>query len=306
VPDAEAQSYVQRVGSSLVPVYYQHELTGGAARKEPFQFFLVENDEFNAQAFSNGTVLVNSGVLRVLTSEAQLAAVLGHEIAHATQDHSYREMEYRKKKASAATDTGYSQILENQADRLGLSYMVAAGYDPREAPEVWKQVAGSAGHRTSYWDGQDDTTLRRSYLLAELNNNYSEIDYKSYVRDREEYDRLAQRFGNTAIEHRAPDAPMPEVAQATRPGYQPPTPPKYAGPQNRYGPNAVNIVSYPEAADVLLNGTFIGKTPMILPTGSVGVPYILTIQRPGYRAWTGQMVAVPGRTNLRVELYAAQ
>jgi hypothetical protein len=65
-------------------------------------------------------------------------------------------------------------------------------------------------------------------------------------------------------------------------------------------------MSDPEGADVLLNGTVIGKTPMILPTTNVGLPYTLTIQRPGYFAWTGQLVVVPGRTNLRVELFAAQ
>jgi hypothetical protein len=318
VPDAEAQSYVQRIGAQLVPQYYQHELSGGAARKEPFQFYLVANDNFNAHAFPNGIVLVNSGVFRVLTSEAQLAAVLGHEIAHATQEHSLREMEYRKKKGPDGSekgyaggkndpvDSGYSRILENQADRLGLEYMVAAGYDPREAPEVWKQVARSAEHKGGYWDGQDDTTLRRSYLLAELNNNYSRDDYKSYTRDTEEYDILAHRFGNTAVvQHMAQTETLP-VAQRNRPGYQPPAPPKAASPEKRYGPNAVNIMSDPEGADVLLNGSFIGKTPMILPTTNVGLPYTLTIQRAGYRPWTGQLVVVPGRTTFRVELFAAQ
>jgi hypothetical protein len=319
VPDAEAQSYVQRIGAKLVPLYYQQELSGGAARRESFQFYLVANDNFNAHAFPNGTVLVNSGVFRVLTSEAQLAAVLGHEIAHATQEHSYREMEYRKKKGpdelekgyagggkNDPLDSGYSRILENQADRLGLEYMVAAGYDPREAPEVWKQVARSAGHKSGYWDGQDDTTLRRSYLLAELNNNYSRDDYKSYMRDSEQYDHLAQRFGNTAIAQHSAPTPAQTVAQVNRPGYQPPSPPKTTSPERHYGPNAVNITSEPAGADVLLNGTVIGKTPMILPTTNVGLPYTLTIQRPGYFAWTGQLVVVPGRTNLRVELFAAQ
>jgi hypothetical protein len=314
VPDAEAQSYVQRIGAKLAPAYYQQELSGGAARMIPFQFYLVANEDFNAHAFPNGAVLVNSGVFRVLSSEAQLAAVLGHEIAHATQEHSYRELQYQKKKGATEMrekgyaggtkgdplSAGYSRILENQADRVGLEYMVAAGYDPREAPEVWKQVARTAGHKAGFWDGQDDATTRRSYLLSELRNNYAGVDFQSYTRDREEFDRLAERFGNTSI------APAAESQPVHRPGYQPPSAPRAESQEKRYGANAVNITSDPGGADVLLNGRIIGKTPMVLPTGNIGLPYIITIQRSGYQTWTGQLVSVPGRTNVRVELFAAQ
>ncbi len=317
VPDADAQRYIQRLGTKLVPSYYQHELAGGAARKPPFEFFLVANDDFNAHAFPNGTVLVNSGVFRVLTTEAQLAAVLGHEIAHATQEHAYRELQHRKKKGGAdlqekgyagdnppSSGSDYSRILENQADRVGLGYMVAAGYDPREAPEVWKQVARAAGRAGGFWNGQDDFTARRSYLLAELNENYSGVDYQSYVRDGDEFDRLAQRFGNQAALKQAPGGPAAD-SPSDRPGPVAPAAPKAAA-EKRYGPNSVNITSEPAGADVLLNGNPIGKTPMILPTVNIGLPYTITVQRTGYRSWTGQMVAVPGKTSLRVELLSEQ
>jgi len=45
---------------------------------------------------------------------------------------------------------------------------------------------------------------------------------------------------------------------------------------------------------------------MTLPTAGAGMPYIITLQLSGYRSWMGQMVSVPGRTNLRIELFAAQ
>ena len=319
-PDAEAQSYVQRLGASLVPAYYGRELSGGAARLIPFEFYLVANNDFNAHAFPNGSVLVNSGVFRVLTSEAQLAAVLGHEIAHATQEHFYQELKYQKKQGTAVLEskgyaggskgdpsrTGYSRVLENQADRLGLEYMVAAGYDPREAPEVWRQVLRISGGKSgSFWDEHDNILTRRSYLLSELHNHYGGIDYQSYTRDREEYDRLAERFGNTAIVQRSPDVPVAEPPSDNRPGYKPPSAPADSQ-EKHYGANAVNIISDPPGADVVLNNRIIGKTPMILPTGNPGIPYIITIQRAGYQSWTGQMVSVPGRTNLRVELFSAQ
>ncbi len=109
-------------------------------------------------------------MFNVAENEAQLAAVIGYEIAHATQEHQWREMNYHKNSlmtlhiASAfaaaygktdlarignmvegAIRNGYSRSLENQADRIGLEYMVRAGYDPREAPRLWKQMAKAYG-----------------------------------------------------------------------------------------------------------------------------------------------------------------
>ncbi|HEY3837971.1 MAG TPA: M48 family metalloprotease [Bryobacteraceae bacterium] len=339
IPDAEAQSYVQRIGTKLVPNAYHQDLSGGATRLFAFQFYLIENADFNAHAFPNGTVLVNSGVLRVLTSEAQFAAVLGHEIAHATQEHAAREMQHQKNdveslrakgyagtKGDSATN-GYTRSLENQADRVGLEYMVTAGYDPREAAEVWNQSARNPDQKADFlWNNQDDTTMRRSYLLAQVRNNYATVDLRSYTRDSEEFDNLAQRFGNTAVvqqKHNAPvSAPASQPATAeTRPDYQKPQQYVTSGSANpisasvstpaaaderHLGANAVTIVSDPAGADVLLNGMVIGKTPLTLPTGAVGLPFTITLQKAGFRGWTGQLVTVPGRTNLRVELFPVQ
>jgi hypothetical protein len=324
VADAEAQSYVQRIGSKLVPLLYQHDLSGGAARRPVFQFFLIQNPDFNAHAFPNGTVLINSGVFRVLTSEAQLAAVLGHEIAHATQEHAALELRHQKKgspefvreKGYAAGKgdplvTGYSRALENQADRVGLEYMVSAGYDAREAAEVWKQVAKAASTGNSkgggvVWNARDDATCRRSYLLAELRNNYSGVDFRSFVRDHEQFDVLAERFGNTAIAEHKQDVAI--ESGAIRPGMVLPGPapasPKSAS--TSLGANFVTISSDPQGAEVFLGGRLIGTTPMNLPTGAVGLPFILTIHKAGYRNWTGQLVSAPGKTNLRVELFRVQ
>jgi hypothetical protein len=333
VPDAEAQSYVQRVGAKLVPAFYQQDLSNGAAHRLAFQFYLIENPDFNAHAFPNGTVLVNSGVLKLLANEAQFAAVLGHEIAHATQEHTLREMQHQKKSRDASVGekgyaggnkgdplgNGYSRSLENQADRVGLEYMVAAGYDAREAAEVWHQVAGAARDSKIFWNGLDDSTSRRSYLLSEIRNNYSGVNFQSYVRNREEFDQLAGRFGNTAIAQREPITPVLKATAneaPVRPGIQkhlqtPATAQVSTGPTessleaqgDHLGANTVVINSDPPGASVVMNGVVIGKTPMILPTGNVGLPFVITVKKAGYRDWTGQLVSVPGRTSLRVDLF---
>jgi len=213
VPNAEVQAYVRQLGMSLVP-RFQRDMPSGDPQKIDFQFFVVEQKVPNAFALPNGIVIVNSGIITMLENEAQLAAVLGHEISHATEEHTYRQQQYHKKSlmalriggavgaayggraiadlanlTEAAIRNGYNRSLENQADRVGMEYMQTAGYDPREAARVWKVMALKNGdHPTNlFWSNHDNHTTRRSYLMAELKNNYSNADFASYKRDTEEF-----------------------------------------------------------------------------------------------------------------------
>ena len=211
--NAELQKYVQDLGASLVPAW-QKSLENSNPNKIPFQFFVVENKLPNAFATANGVVVIHTSMISSLENEAQLAAVIGHEIAHSMQKHTYRQMEFHKKKlmalkigaavgaayggkavmdlanlAEAAIRNGYSRSLENQADRVGTEYMLAAGFDPREAPRVWKVMTQKFGdHPTNFfWSSHDNNTARRSYLMAELKNNYSNLDFASYKKDSERF-----------------------------------------------------------------------------------------------------------------------
>jgi beta-barrel assembly-enhancing protease len=130
--------------------------------------FLVRVPEFNASMAPNGTILVFSGLLLRVHNDAQLAAVLGHEISHYQRRHGIAR--YRNGKAWAnalmilmypaggfggAAAVGafsaaqliavgavqkYSRTNESEADKLGLERMVRAGYDPREAATVWRLI----------------------------------------------------------------------------------------------------------------------------------------------------------------------
>jgi predicted Zn-dependent protease len=213
VPNAEVQTYVPQLGMSLIPKF-QRDMPLGDPQKIHFQFFVVDQKVPNAAALANGTVIVNSGIITMLENEAQLAAVLSHEISHATEEHTYRQSQYHKKLrvaiaiggavgaayggravadlanlTEAAIRNGYQRSLENQADRVGMEYMVNAGYDPREAPRVWKVMAMKLGdHPTNFfWSDHDNDTTRRSYLMAELKNNYTDADFVSYKRNTDQF-----------------------------------------------------------------------------------------------------------------------
>lgn len=204
-PNDEVQAYVRDLGSKLVPSY-QSGMGSDNPNKLDFQFFVAEGKQFNAFATPRGMVVVYSGVFDVLENEAQLASVLGHEIAHAVQEHAYRQMQFQRnlrtalaiggavaaaygktniadatKLVDVAIRNGYSRYTEDQADRIGLGYMIKAGYNPIEAPRVWKVASMKMGdHATDFfWSNHNNNTTRRTYLMAELKNNYSDLDYSS-------------------------------------------------------------------------------------------------------------------------------
>ena len=94
-----------------------------------------------------------------------------------------------------AIRNGYSRRLENQSDRIGLEYMVDAGYDPREAPAVWKAMARKLGDAPTdfFWSNHDNHSTRRSYLMGELKNNYAQLDYSKFRAGESEFAAMAAR-----------------------------------------------------------------------------------------------------------------
>lgn len=212
IPSQQAQDYIAKLGSSLIPAH-QEELPIGDPLKIPFRFFLVEDRSFNAVTYPNGVVVVHSGVFDVLQNESQLAFVLAHEISHAVEKHAWQQHQYYRNELIALRAGGafvpgglllgnllasgissqYARTLENQADRVGLEWMFAAGYDVREAPQSWKAVSEKKGDSTTnpFWSSHDNFTARRSYLMAELRNNYSDVDYSNLKKDSAEFHEVA-------------------------------------------------------------------------------------------------------------------
>ncbi|HEV8539845.1 MAG TPA: M48 family metallopeptidase [Nitrospiraceae bacterium] len=143
-----------------------------AAKKPEYQWeFAVIEDQrvVNAFALPGGKVAVYTGLLRYSQTEAGLATVMGHEVAHALQRHGAERMSRgileqiaqvatMAGAASGAVDPGVMQGLqsaygvgvslpfnrkqETEADFVGLRLMAQAGYDPREAVPFWERMSG--------------------------------------------------------------------------------------------------------------------------------------------------------------------
>ena len=127
------------------------------------RIYVMRNPHFNASMGPNGVSQVWSGLLLRVSSEDELAAVLGHELAHYTQLHSLERMRRISNAMSvgsffdlglavlgvgvpvgqmvALADAGaFSRDNEREADLLGVKFMAAAGYDPTAAARVWRMI----------------------------------------------------------------------------------------------------------------------------------------------------------------------
>ena len=222
VPNEEVQEYVSKVGKSLIPKYALSIAQTDALRFR-FQFYVVVNNEPNAFALPTGVFVIYSGLFAVLENEAQLAAVIGHEMAHVLQEHQWRDIKERKilttasgvtvgeafgrrtlrdteSLTAAAMRNGYTPEQENQADRIGLEYMVNAGYDPREAPKLWTAIARATGFKgkNSFYNTYDNHATRRSYLLNQIKGNYSNLDFAD-LRIEENSFRRMTTLANEAV-----------------------------------------------------------------------------------------------------------
>lgn len=155
--------YVQSVGKRLLAVLKPSDMI---YPNMPFSFQVVNATYVNAYAFPDGTIAITRGMLLEMENEAQLAAVLGHEIAHVNCGHTASAMSkgtvmdlvvggtsaYLTSKESSwaevATMAGqigttallanYSRDQERQADQGGMEYMVRAGYNPKGMVELMK------------------------------------------------------------------------------------------------------------------------------------------------------------------------
>lgn len=165
-PDARLNAYVNEIGRRLGRLSQRPDL--------PFAFKVVNDSTPNAFALPGGFIAISRGLLVNLENEAQLAAVLGHEVGHVAARHAVQGLqrgtlfnvalavlsgvtseaaygplaEQAGQLTASLLENSYSREQERESDRLGIDYMVRSGYNPQGAVQVqeffYRQLEGGA------------------------------------------------------------------------------------------------------------------------------------------------------------------
>ncbi len=202
--DVEVADYLQILGNRLA--------VASDDKQQAFNFFVVKDSSINAFAMPGGVIGVHIGLFLASRSESELASVLAHEIGHVTQHHLARmlakqktdtfkniagialallvartnsELAYGALSASSAAgiqrQLDYTREHEREADRVGLSVLENAGFDPRGMPDFFATL--QRGSR--FVEGSTPSFLRTHPLTSErisdVENRVVNMPYKQVV-----------------------------------------------------------------------------------------------------------------------------
>ncbi|WP_227367751.1 M48 family metallopeptidase [Halomonas sp. M20] len=193
VVQGQANSYVQCVARAIT-----QELESGGQ----WEVKVFKDDSANAFALPGGHIGVNTGLLNVAKNQDQLAAVIGHEIAHVLASHANERVSQQ-----AATQTGlsvfqaaaglnsaggqqlmgllgmgaqygilmpFSRKQESESDVLGLDLMARAGFDPRASIDLWQNMSANSNGQPPVWMSTHPSHGQRIDLLqAQMNDAMS-------------------------------------------------------------------------------------------------------------------------------------
>jgi predicted Zn-dependent protease len=189
-PDENLQNYVNRIGQRIVRFCHRPDIA--------YYFTVVDQRGVNAFAVPGGHVFITSGLLEKLESEAQLAAILGHEVGHVvardTMAALSRQLGMTALLAAAAVgDRGgdltqgtafissvltlqYSRDDEKAADLVGVAYMIQAGYDPQGAVETMRVLQElQTVRRVEFFSTHPNPENRILYLDEHIRQRYGAI-----------------------------------------------------------------------------------------------------------------------------------
>jgi Zn-dependent protease with chaperone function len=186
---------VRHIMDRLVPPYLD---------ADQVRVYVIENEEWNAFAMGNYSIYVFSGLLEEMDDD-EVAIVLGHELAHATHEHTRRQVKKQMwvqlgalgllfaaeeidsktqrtiaqlvtQLGAVAYSSGYGRDLEDQADRVGLRYAYEGGFDITKGPRLWNRFAekyGEQGKVVNFFFGDHSLSSKRAgHLKREIALNY--------------------------------------------------------------------------------------------------------------------------------------
>jgi predicted Zn-dependent protease len=206
INDPVVTEYVNRIGQNLVK---------NSDAKVPFTIKVIDTEDINAFALPGGFFLVNSGLILKADTEAELAGVMAHEIAHVAARHGTRQATRGelaqlatiplifmggwtgygiRQAASILVPIGYLQFsreFEGEADMLGLQYMYKTGYDPGAFVDFFEKIQSLEKKKPG--------TMSKVFSTHPLTADRIEIAQKNiqeYLKERPEYVVTTSEFND--------------------------------------------------------------------------------------------------------------
>jgi predicted Zn-dependent protease len=219
ITDPEVTEYINRIGQNLVR---------NSDSQVPFLIKVIDSDDINAFALPGGFFYVDSGLILAADSEAELAGVMAHEIAHVAACHVAREhtrgqlmnlasislmmvggpIGYGVYEAAGIampmTFLKFSRSFESEADFLGVQYMYKAGYDPQAFTAFFEKVKDLEKHKENVVAKAFETHPQTPDRIAKTQNEINtllppQIEYKV---DTSEFQDVKARLDQLENRHR--------------------------------------------------------------------------------------------------------
>lgn len=191
--NATQTAMVVRVGKNIATATEQYLRNHGLASEIQdfsWEFNLVKSDEVNAFCMPGGKIVVYEGLMKLVSSDDELAVVLGHEVAHAVAKHSNERISQQMLTQYGAQLLGqslsgknqmiqtvantvygigsqygmtlpFSRKHETEADYMGLILMTMAGYNPDKAVTFWQKMSASSGGKVPEFMSTHPSDARR-------------------------------------------------------------------------------------------------------------------------------------------------
>jgi len=224
--DAEHKMWPEPLLETYLTGMVQKLVAVAKPRPFPYRVRVVSDPSLNAFTFGGGLLYIHAGLIARMENEAQLAMVLGHEIAHVTEKHVTKGIEQAYTTqligntavvAGASTGIlptgdalriayeatmnaavhGHGRGQEREADKVGMDYMVKAGYDPREGPITFELLLKEHGDQSRivnfFYGSHPNNVDRYETLTALVKEKYGrDVKDKRLVVNTEEFKRVTR------------------------------------------------------------------------------------------------------------------
>jgi len=225
IKDPILTEYVNRVGKRLVSAREAQD------SGFPFTFEVVADPSINAFALPGGPMFINTGLLRAVDNEAQLAGVMGHEMSHVILRHGTNQASKSKlielpavlgsqmagggsmmgKLAQLGIGLGANSVLlkfsrtaESQADLMGSHLMAESGYNPIEMARFFEKLNAEGGQRAPQFLSDHPNPDNREKAIQE---EITRLPQQSYGYQTGEFDRMKQAIAKI---HELKPKPLPQ------------------------------------------------------------------------------------------------